>query len=92
MKKPTAFCKEDHGIFQIEDDRIICLSCPWSCLFSELPRWIFTMGRMLLHANCGSTRRESQRDALVANYSKWAKEHGQDKQIDRVIDALEKTT
>ena len=50
------------------------------------------MGRMLLHANCGSTRRESQRDALIENYRAWAEEHGQDKQIDRVIAALEKTT
>ena len=92
MKKPTPFCKEDHGIFQIEADRIICLSCPWHVLFSELPRWIFTMGRMLMHANCGSARRTTQKEALIENYTAWAKEHGQDKQIDRVIAALEKTT
>ena len=82
MKKSPTFCKEDHGLFKIEDDRIICLSCPWHVLFSELPRWIFTMGRMLMHANCGSARRERlKRTALIENYTAWAEEHGQDKQI-----------
>ena len=45
-----------------------------------------------MHANCGSARRTTQKAALIEAYTLWAAEHGSEKQIDRVIAALEKTT
>ena len=33
MKKPTAFCKEEHTLFDIAEDRIeLPVQCPWHVL------------------------------------------------------------
>ena len=91
MKLKT-YCQEEHTLFQISEDRLKCAQCPWHVLFTELPRWIYTVGRMMMKANQGLSRRESQRDALIENYTKWAEEHGRSNSVSRIVSALEKTT
>ena len=91
MKLKT-FCKEEHTLFDIAEDRLNCAQCPWHVLFSELPRWVYSVGRMMMKANLGLSRRTTQKAALIEAYTLWAAEHGSDKQIARVSEALEKTT
>ena len=92
FEKPKP-CRDYHRELTLGADRLTCGACPWTMTFRDLPRWIYSIGRMMLLANSGSPHRTELRDALIEAYALWAKEHGKKaKTVNRVREALEKTT
>lgn len=77
---------------KVGDSDLTCSYCKMRIPFSQFKNECDAVGRMLMDANAGSSRRVPCREATIKSYTAWAKQHGQIKHVQRVADTIRKLT